>query len=218
MTDKLYPLHTGEKRKLVDMGDGSHAEQIVARPPQSLMTGTTNPRLRVDVAETGFFEKREFRTYREFSQPLGTHIVNGQRVLVRFISPINFILMDFRIVGDNGQIRAVSYAGGTPSGTFSINLPVIPANGMTEGPAPYASQMTVAMTPSGASPGTGITGGAERDVIRLKIENSTGAAASVGNQQDSERGLPAAIYYVLIDNIGTGVFEGVVYARWEERP
>ena len=87
--------------------------------PANLLTGTTNPRLRVDVAETGFFEKREFRTYREFSQPLSTQIPNGQRVLMRFVSTLNFILMDLSIVGDNGQIRMVSYIGGTPSGTFS---------------------------------------------------------------------------------------------------
>lgn len=30
MTDKLYPLHTGEKRRLVDMRDGTHAEQLAS--------------------------------------------------------------------------------------------------------------------------------------------------------------------------------------------
>lgn len=189
----------------------------IALPPE-LLTGTTNPRLRVDVGETGFFEKREFRTYREFSQPLGTSIPNGQRVLIRFISPINFILMDFRVTGDNGQIRAPTFVGGTPAGTFSTTLPVIPANSMTEGPPAYTPQIGITMAGPAVSPTVGLTGGTERDVLRLKIENSTGAAASVGNNQDSDRGLPANTYYVLIDNIGAGVFEGVVSARWEERP
>ncbi len=48
--------------------------------------------------------------------------------------------------------------------------------------------------------------------------NSTGSAASVGADQDSELDFPAGTYYILVDNIGTGIVEGVVSCRFEERP
>lgn len=189
--------------------------------PDVLITGGgvagTAPRLRVDVAETSFFAKREFRSYREFSQPLSTQIPAGQRVLFRFISPINFILIDFMITLDNGQIRAASYVAATPTGTFSTVLPIISANSMTEGPPAYVAQVSIAMAGPGLPAAVAVTG-TERDVLRLKVENSTGSAASVGEAQDSERGFPAGTYYILIDNIGTGIVEGVTSLRWEERP
>lgn len=190
--------------------------------PDVLVTGGgvngVAPRLRVDVGQTGFFSKKEFRSLIEFSQPLGTSLPNGQRVLFRVISPINFILMDFRISADNGQIRCTTYAGGTPTGTFSTALPIIPANSMTEGPPAYTPQITISMAGPGLPAAVDLTGGVLRDVLRLKVENSTGSAATVGADQDSERGLPAFTYYILLENIGTGVFEGVIYCRWEERP
>lgn len=202
--------------KVIDMGDGTFARRNIASPPKVLLTGSTNPRLRVDPGSTGFFEKREVRAYREFSQPLGTHIPTGQRSLLRFISTVNFILRFFTIVADNGQIRAVFYAGGTPTGSFTT-VPIFATNSMTELPATYTPQIAAAIAGPGIAAAVAISGGAERDVIRLKIENSTGSATTSGTTSDSERGLPAGTYYVLIENIGAGNFEGVASVLWEER-
>lgn len=205
------------KKRLVDMLDGTWAERIIAQPPAILLTGTTNPRLRVDVAQTSFFENREYRVFREFSNPLGTHIPTNQRMLFRIVAPINFILMDFGVTGDNGQIRISSFSGGTPVGTFSQTPARIPANSMTTAPA-YTPQLVVTNTPAGLLAAVNITGGSLLDVLRLKVENSSGSASSVGAAQDSARGAPPATYYFLVENIGPGDFEGVLSARWEERP
>lgn len=189
--------------------------------PADLMTQAETPnfrRLRVDVGQTGFFAGREFRTFREFDQPtLGTQIPSGQRVLVRAIVPLNIILESLEVRGDNGQVRITTFSGGTPTGAFVNNLPIIPANGMSSNPG-YTPLVTIAATAAGLPAVVAITGGTNLDVIRLKIENSTGAAATVGDQNDSQRGLPAGTYYILVENIGTGVFEGTIKARWEERP
>lgn len=205
------------KKRLVDMLDGTHAERVIAQPPANLLTGTTNPRLRVDVGQTSFFEGHEFRTFREFSQPLGTHIPTNQRMLIRIVAPINFILMDFEVTADNGQVRITSFAGGTSVGTFSQTLPRIPANAMIGTPA-YTTQLVLTNTPAGLLAAVNITGGVLFDVLRLKVENSTGSASSVGAALDSTRGVAPATYYYLIENIGAGDFEGVLSARWEERP
>lgn len=218
MADQDFSVLWGNlKKKLIDMLDGTYAERVIAQPPAFLLTGTTNPRLRVDVGQTGFFENREFRTFREFSQPLGTHIPTNQRMLFRIVAPINFILMSLTVTADNGQIRVTSYVGGTPTGAFAQTPPILAANSMTTAPV-YSPQLVITNTAAGLVAAVAITGGLLRDVLRLKVENSTGSAASVGTEQDSERGNPPATYYILVENIGAGDFEGVLKTRWEERP
>lgn len=205
------------KKRLVDLLDGTYAERVIAQPPANLLTGTTNPRLRVDVAETSFFEGREFRTFREFSQPLGTHLATNQRMLFRIVAPVNFILMSLDVGADNGQIRVTSFTGGTPTGAFVQTLPIIPANSMVGTPA-YTAQLVVTATAAGLIAAVNLTGGTLRDVLRLKVENSTGSASTVDSSQDSERGNPPATYYILLENIGPGDYEGTLRTRFEERP
>lgn len=205
------------KKKLIDMLDGTHAERVIAQPPAILLTGTTNPRLRVDVAQTSFFEGREFVVFREFSQPLGTHIPTNQRMLIRIVAPINFIAMIFTVIGDNGQVRITPFLGGTPTGTFSQTTSKLPANTMTTTPA-YTSQLVVTNTPAGLLAAVNITGGAQLNILRLKVENTSGSASTAGAEQDSARGAGPGTYYYLVENIGPGDFEGVISARFEERP
>lgn len=176
-----------------------------------------NRRLRVDVGQTGFFAGREFRTFVEYYNTAGTQIPTGQRILYRAVTTVNVILMSLEFAGDNGQIRVTTYRGGTPTGTFSNSLTAFPANGMTTAPA-YTVTSVLTYTAPGASGAVNITGGTQLDVIRLKIENATGSASSVGAQVDSERGLSPNTYYILVENIGTGIFEGTFKMRFEERP
>lgn len=168
-------------------------------------------RLRVDVAQTGFFEGREFRTFKELS------IASGATLVMRITVPVNTILQNVRLSLDAGSVKLRTVVGGTPTGTFSEALPIIPKNTMTGGvfPAPplplYTAQNTVG---SGA---TAFTGGVDIDVIRIVVANASGQAQSVGASVDDSRGVGPGTYYWIFNNFGSGTATGVFSSFWEER-
>jgi hypothetical protein len=177
-------------------------------------------RIRVDDEEIGFYDGREFRTFREFwagALPSSTAIAAGATYVIRAIVPIDIVLFSLQLGFDNGQIRVETVVGGTPGGAFADVLPIFGANNMAVQRALVTGGGYYLPTVTLAGGGTH-TGGTVLDVIRLKIENSTGAAASVGNSPDDERGVAANTYYFRITNIGAGVAEGTFKARWEEKP
>jgi len=75
---------------VVQAAAGASAEYSVVNLPQAMYTSTKEgyARLRVDVAQTSFFEGREFRSFYEFNIP------SGQSTTVRVVSPINFVLFE----------------------------------------------------------------------------------------------------------------------------
>ena len=91
-----------------------------------LSTAPNEPtaRLRVDQAQTGFFEGREFRTFAEFDIP------SGQSRVLRFASPVDFILFAQNLSIDQGAIRLSAITDGVSGGTWTA-LPVIGKNRMT---------------------------------------------------------------------------------------
>lgn len=157
-----------------------------------------NPRLRVDPGSTGFFDGREFRTYFEIT-------VN---TVVQVTVPINVILRNTSLAVHDGQIRLESVVGGTPGGSFSTPLPVIPRNNMTEAPV-YTPVVT--MFAGGTH-----TDGTVLDILEVKTAGATGQATSVGASADDERGIAANTYYFRFTV--TGVTRGIFKASWEERP
>lgn len=194
------------ERSLQPVGvDAETAQYPIHTLPPALLTGTSKPRIRVDPGQTGFFEKREFRTFKELS------ISAGATYVVRATVPVNIILTGLELVVDDGKLRLESAVGGTPGGTFSEALPIIPRNAMTETPAAYTPQ--VALEAGGTH-----TGGTLLDVILLHTANATGSASSVGNAQQDERGVAPNTYYFRFTNTGSGTVAGVFRARWEERP
>lgn len=208
MVDHEYSILYSLKKLLVDMLDGTHAERVIAAPPFDLLTDGgdgPNRRLRVDVGQTGFFGGREFRTFKELD------IANGTTYVVKAVIPVDVILFGLELVLDQGFARVSSAVGGTAGGSFSETLPVIPRNAMSERPLPLYTPQVV-LTAGGTH-----SGGTELDVIRLKVENATGAQASVGNGEQDERGVAAATYYIRIANVGSGSVTGTFKARWEER-
>lgn len=172
----------------------------------------TYRRLRVDVAQTGFFEGREFRTFKELS------IAAGATLVMRITVPVNTILQNVRLSLDAGSVKLRTVSGGTPTGTFAEALPIIPKNTMTGGefPAPplplYLSQNVIE---SGA---TALTGGTDIDIIRIVVANASGQASSVGAAVDDSRGVGPGTYYWVFTNFGTGAATGVFSSFWEERP
>lgn len=194
--------------KLRDQGDGTNAE--VVDLPSRLLTGTTNPRVRVDVGETGFFEHRMFRAYAELNIPNV-----GPAVSFRFTAPVNFILWEQTLELDQGAARAEVFIGAvTPSGTWTPITP-IGQNRMTEG-TPYTGVITL-------ETGGSFTGGTAVDLIRVRTAAVNNQATNVGNSASSERGLPPGTYYIRIGPLTGGLpvndaAQGTYSIRFEERP
>lgn len=176
------------------------------------------PRIRVDPGSTGFFARREFRTFKAFDAGLSTQIPTGQRVLIRTVTAVNTIFVNLEFDFDNGAIRVSTYNGGTPTGTFNQTLPVISTNTMTEKPA-YTAVTVLTATAPGTSGAVNLTGGTLLDVVRLKSANATSSTTTISSTSDNPRGVPAAqTFYLLVENISNGDAEGTIHIRWEERP
>lgn len=162
-------------------------------------------RVRVDVAETSFFEGREFRSFLELS------IGAGITKVVRFTAPVPFILHGQRLSVDDGKIRFSAKTGeGTAGGSWEA-MPVIGKNRMPERRFPYYTAKCT------LDQGGTYSGGTEVEIIRVAVSGAVGQAATVGGSIADERGLPAGSYYLLFSNYGTGTATGVYDLWWEER-
>lgn len=205
MADIDFSVLWGPKKRLVDQLDGTYAERMVAQPPAFLLSGSTKQRIRVDVGEPAFFEGRQFRTYREFS------IAAGATLTLRFVTPINVILLSQGLEIDAGSLRIQNLVGGTPGGTFAEVLPIIPQNTMSERPTPlYTPQMVI-------TAGGTITGATVLDNHRAVAATATAQQTTVGSTVGDSRGIGANTYYVTYQNFGGGVATGTLFYRWEER-
>lgn len=167
-------------------------------------------RVRVDAAQTSFFEGREFRTFKELD------VAAGATYVLKVVTPVDLILNSLEVFIDGGEIRVGTYVGGTEGGTFSETLPIIPANRMASRRTGYGGvggyyDPQVVITAGGTH-----TGGTELDVIRLN-SSSGGQAASVGSAPFDERGVSAGTYYFRLTNAGGQSTTGTFKARWEER-
>ena len=95
-------------------------------------------RLRVDVSQTGFWEGREFRVSVPLSIPTGTPTV------LKFVSPIDFILQSQGLTCDEHGILFQAYRStqGTEGGSFSTSIPVYSNNFQSTVPM-YESQVMI---------------------------------------------------------------------------
>ncbi|MFL1404189.1 hypothetical protein ACJO2E_02445 [Marinobacter sp. M1N3S26] len=189
------------------MGDGTHAPRFLASPPLDIMTdGGSGPnrRLRVDVAQTGFFAGREFRTFLELD------MADGESIVVRATVPINVILFGLTANLVAGEIRIETIAGGTEGGTFDDPLPIFNRNNMSSRPMP-AYQHQVDLDAGGTH-----SGGLLLDVLLNKAADNANFASTVDASQGDERGVAPDTYYFRMT--ATGATRGVFRARWEERP
>ncbi len=176
--------------------------------PADLLTSEREKfrRVRVDVAQTGFFEGREFRSFLEFDIP------TGQSIVGRFSSPVNFILFQQALTVDSGAIKMTAEINGTPAGTYGTAMPVVGKNRMTTRPQPYYTAQATINT------GGTYTGGTIVEVVRVVSANASAHESTVGGSVADERGLPPGDYYIRLANIGTGAAKGVYNIFWEERP
>lgn len=158
-------------------------------------------RLKVDVAQTGFFEGREFRFDYEIS---GNYVV-------KVSSPVNFILQDQSLASHDSEATFTAWRSeqGTPGGTFTgDDVQTLPNNGMTDAPI-YAPQIVV----TGGGSFTPDAGEKPREFIKSVAATATAQRTTVGGGAISERGLPPGDYYLVFT--GTDASYRLVY---EERP
>jgi hypothetical protein len=174
-------------------------------------------RLRVDVAQTSFFEGREFRMFKELSIPAASTYV------IKAVVPINIILHHLECSLDQGHVRVATVVGGTSDGTFSETLPIFGANNMAYNPDEQDRrrdfgdgddfyQPQVVLTAGGTH-----TGGLILDVLRVRVASNSVFSASVGQSLGDERGIAINTYHFRLENLGNDIATGTFKGRWEER-
>lgn len=185
--------------------DGHYVKSI----PDELVSGTARPRIRVDPGQTGFFEGRIFRAYKEAVVP-----VAGPSVSIRFTSPSDFILWSQSLELTQGALRFEVFTGATPSGVWT-DIPVIGVNRMAGVPQPpYASQVSI-------QTGGEFTGGNAVDLLLVRTSSQNASAQNAGGSF-TERGLPAGSYYLRFSTLTGGLNVNdaaqMIYSIvWEER-
>lgn len=173
-------------------------------PNDLLTTGKEGTRrVKVDPAQTGFFEGREFRISYEFN------ISSGATQVLKFSCTSNFILWEQRISVDEGFLIYKPTINPSTSTGFVTTVQQYGKNRMSN--APVVTN-TVTVTTGGS-----ITGGEVVETIRLKTANATWQAESVGGAVYSERGLPAGDYYLTMKAEGATT-KGVINLVYEIRP
>jgi len=174
--------------------------------PKDFYTSTLENyrRIRVDTAQTSFFQGRQFRSYYDFN------LSSGEVRYFRFTSLTDFVLFDQTISVSSGSIRLSVWTDSTAAGTWT-SVPVIGKNRMSSIPQPpYTTGVTF-------QTGGTFTGGTEVEVIRLVSATATAQQSTVGASAGDERGLPASTFYIKIE--ATNSTPTVLYSLfWEERP
>ena len=156
----------------------------------SLYTSATENfrRIRVDTAQTSFFQGRQFRSYYDFS------LTASEIRYFRFTSLTDFVLFDQSVSVSGGSVRLSVWTGSTASGTWTT-IPVIGKNRMSSIPQPpYVSGVTF-------QTGGTFTGGTEVEAIRLVSATATAQQSTVGASSGDERGLPASVFYLSLIHI-----------------
>jgi len=162
--------------------------------------------LTVENLRLGFLEGREFRMFKELN------LASGQVYIVKVQTPVDLLLGQLDLTLDSGSLRMTTYVGGTPTGTFSETLNLVPKNNMSKRPTPYYTPQTVLTAiPTGGT----LTGGTEIDVVRVVASNATAQQQSVGSVPFDVRGVSSGTYYLKLEVL-SGTVTGVLRAFFEE--
>ena len=206
MADKIFRVLGNTVKKLIDRGDGTHAERVEAYPPIKLMTDGDGDyaRIRVDVGQTGFFAGREARTFYEFS------IASGATQVIKVVAPVNTIVQMFSVELELAEIRLELLYGGTEGGTFNTPLNVFKANSMSTASS-YTPQVT--MTRGGTH-----TGGTVVDLVTAVSGANPNKSVASSASDNLPQGFSAGTYYIKLINTDGATARGIFRARWEERP
>lgn len=206
MADVIFEAPQSSFRRFVDLGDGTHAERVEARPPSKFITDGDGDyaRIRVDAGQTGFFAGREGYTFHKFS------ILSGASQVIKVVSSVDSILQMFGANLNLASLDIELVSGGTEGGSFSTPLPVLRTNQMSTA-SDYALTTTMAV-------GGTHTGGTTLNILQLRAGSPATQAMEQTASNDLPYGFPAGIYYIKLINVDGATADGVFRARWEERP
>lgn len=162
--------------------------------------------LGVETSRLAFLEGREFRIFKELT------LAAGQVYIVRVTAPRDLVLSQLDLTLDSGGVKMTTIVGGTPTGSFTEGIPLLPKNNSSLRPTPYYTPVTIIdAIPSGGS----ITGGTTIDIVRVVASNATAQQQSVGSAAFDSRGVGAGTYYLKLEVI-SGTPTGVLRAFFEE--
>lgn len=174
--------------------------------PIELLTdnGGVSQRLKTEDAHTHFFAGREFRTFYEGSIPAGATIWLKATTLQ------DVIVHGLGLQVDDGYVRLTSWSGSTETTPFNTSLPVFSANRMDRRPQPYYTPTTT------FSSGGTATGGTQTDVLIVKTSGNSNQSSTNESYVPGDRGVPAAVFYFKLENLGNATAAVLVKARWQE--
>lgn len=178
-------------------------------------------RLQVDVANTGFFDNRESRYFREFRVP------SGQSWWIKVVVPADGIILRNQTLRiDDGRIRFRAWRDLTINANFvQPSTPVDPHTDLTtlcsghfrQNNLPSAPDHTRLTEITESEAEVSVSGGVCSEVQRLRTSGSTAQAISVGLTTDDERGIGPDTYYLELQNLGSGDAVGEYILKYEER-
>lgn len=176
---------------------------------QDLMTSRNEwtRRVRVDPAQTGFFENREFISFKELSIPNGT-----QRHYIKITIPIDIIIHAIRFSVDAGSLRIRPVKNPVESGLTLSELPMRRKNQMSSAPE-WQRQCVVQYSSLGT-----ISGGEQENVFRIVAAGATAKEESIGSTPFSERGYGPCTLILELHSFGNETVTGDFDIFWEERP
>jgi hypothetical protein len=208
--DVIYEGPQKAYRRMIEMGDDTHAERVIAHPPFALLTDSDGKgeysRIRVDVGQTGFFAGREFRTLHEIA------IATGATEVIKVVSTVDTIVEMFSAEIISAKLRVELRVGGTEGGTFNTALPIFKTNTMTTASA-YTTNVTMNV-------GGTHTGGTLVDLLLLKSGDGTSKSKDIATSaiEGLPQGFAAGTFYIKLINTDGATVNGIFKARWEERP
>jgi hypothetical protein len=171
-----------------------------------VIMGETRNKLLSDMLNenpTSFLEGRDFRAFHELN------IAQGATLTFEVIIPSDVYIESIALNIDSGHVEYRSFAGGTPSGTFTEIDTIFNRNTRSDVPA-YTRQLTAAI-------GGSVTGGVLTEVARVKT-GTNNQRVSILEAAQTKRGTGAGTYYLTLENIGSSAVEGVFYVNWSEWP
>lgn len=158
-------------------------------------------RLKVSDGSSCFDEGRQFRISWEFT-------VSTTPKVIRFESPIPFILRKQSLAVDDGGVRWRAFRVATEGGNFDTAINTTPSNSIP--PKPYTQQASI------TTGGTISEMGPATETIRMRTSGSTAQRTSIGVSKSDFRKLDAGFYYLLFERLGNSDATGVFDLEWTE--
>jgi hypothetical protein len=182
--------------------------------PSDLLTSTREHirRVQVDTGNTGFFDGREFRYFREVEIPA------NQSVWTRVTADAFGIILRLQtLTVEEGAVRFRAWRDATITGvTFAA--PASPTSGIFQNnglPSAPARTRTTIIEEGGNH--TAIVGGVVSEVIRVRAPTSTAQRATFAESSQSERGVPGGVFYLQLENTANSTCTVVYSLQFEER-